>query len=356
MLRHEHADHTYVGVTLMYSDIIADQKNKYGKRLAILGHHYQSDEIIKHTDLKGDSLELARQIEKLEAEYIVFCGVHFMAESAAIVRRDDQKVYIPDAGAGCVMANMAPAWLVDKVLTRLIAETGKKIIPLAYVNTPAAVKTVCGKHGGTVCTSANAEKMLRWAQDQGDAVLFLPDKNLALNTADKLGIPAEKRMILNVRSEGTQIDVAEARDKDLLIWPGLCAIHQRFKLSQIEKFRTEYPDCKVVVHPECPPELVRAADGAGSTSYLIKYVEEAPAGTTIVVGTETNLVLRLKEIFPDKEILPLGTSYCSNMAKITEKKLADLLQSLETASYEDVSDEIREPARIALQRMLDVCK
>lgn len=340
----------------MYSDIIAEQKKKYGKRLAILGHHYQSDEIIKYTDIKGDSLELARQIEKLEAEYIVFCGVHFMAESAAIVRRDDQKIYIPDASAGCVMANMAPAWLVDKVLDRLIKESGRKIIPLAYVNTPAAVKSVCGKHGGTVCTSANAEKMLRWAQEQGDAVLFLPDRNLALNTADQIGITPEKRMLLNVRSRGTQIDVQETIDKELLIWPGLCAIHQRFKLSQIENLRATHPGCKVVIHPECPPELVLASDGAGSTSYLIKYVDEAPAGTTIVVGTETNLVLRLKEMFPTKNTLPLGISYCSNMAKITEKNLAELLQNLELVPYEDVSDDIREPARLALQRMLDVCK
>ncbi|CCO24547.1 quinolinate synthase NadA [Maridesulfovibrio hydrothermalis] len=339
----------------MYSDIIADQKKKYGNRLAILGHHYQSDEIIRHTDLKGDSLELARQIEKLEAEYIVFCGVHFMAESAAIVRRKNQKVYIPDASAGCVMANMAPAYLVDKVLTKIIKESGRKIIPLAYVNTPAAVKTVCGKHGGSVCTSANAEKMLSWALEQGDGVLFLPDKNLALNTADKLGIPDEKRMILNIRAQGDQIDVQQTLDKKLLIWPGLCAIHQRFKLSQVESFRAKYPGCKVVVHPECPPELVEAADGDGSTSYLIKYVADSPAGSTIIIGTETNLVNRLKNEFPDKNIIPLRISVCSNMAKINEKNLAELLQNLETASFEDVSDEIREPARIALERMLQVC-
>ncbi len=339
----------------MYSDIIAEQKKRYGKRLAILGHHYQSDEIIRHTDLKGDSLELARQIEKLEAEYIVFCGVHFMAESAAIVRRENQKVYIPDASAGCVMANMAPAWLVDKVLTKILNETGRKIIPLAYVNTPAAVKTVCGKHGGSVCTSANAEKMLSWALDQGDAVLFLPDKNLALNTANRLGIPEEKRMLLDIRGKGEKIDTKATKDKDLLIWPGLCAIHQRFKLSQMDKFRTDYPGCKIIVHPECPPELVKAADGDGSTSYLIKYVDEAPAGTTIVIGTETNLVNRLKNMFPDKNIMPLGISICSNMAKINEKNLANILQNLETAQYEDVSDEIREPAKKALERMLQVC-
>ncbi|WP_432736331.1 quinolinate synthase NadA [Maridesulfovibrio sp. FT414] len=339
----------------MYSDIITEQKKKYGKKLAILGHHYQSDEIIRHTDLKGDSLELARQIEKLEAQYIVFCGVHFMAESAAIVRRDDQKVYIPDASAGCVMANMAPAWLVDNVLTRILEETGRKIIPLAYVNTPAAVKTVCGKHGGSVCTSANAEKMLSWALEQGDAVLFLPDRNLALNTADKLGIPAEKRMILDIRGKGLQFDVQATKDKQLLIWPGLCAIHQRFKLAQIEQFRADYPGCRIVVHPECPPELVRAADGSGSTSYLIKYVDEAPAGTTIVIGTETNLVNRLKNIYPAKNIIPLGISVCSNMAKITEENLANLLVNLEATPYEDVSDAIRKPAKIALERMLEVC-
>ncbi len=278
-----------------------------------------------------------------------------MAESAAIVRRENQKVYIPDASAGCVMANMAPAWLVDKVLTKILNETGRKIIPLAYVNTPAAVKTVCGKHGGSVCTSANAEKMLSWALDQGDAVLFLPDKNLALNTANRLGIPEEKRMLLDIRGKGEKIDTKATKDKDLLIWPGLCAIHQRFKLSQMDKFRTDYPGCKIIVHPECPPELVKAADGDGSTSYLIKYVDEAPAGTTIVIGTETNLVNRLKNMFPDKNIMPLGISICSNMAKINEKNLANILQNLETAQYEDVSDEIREPAKKALERMLQVC-
>lgn len=339
----------------MYSDIIAEQKQKYGKRLAILGHHYQSDAIIRHTDLKGDSLELARQVESLDAEHIVFCGVHFMAESAAIVCRDDQKVYIPDASAGCVMANMAPAWLVDRILSRMIEESGRKIIPLAYVNTPAAVKTVCGKHGGSVCTSANAEKMLSWALEQGDSVLFLPDRNLALNTADKLRISADKRLLLDIRNKGDRIDIPSILDKQLLIWPGLCAIHQRFKLAQIEKFRNEYPGCKVVVHPECPPELVHASDGNGSTSYLIKYVENQPDGATIVIGTETNLVNRLKDMFPEKNIIPLGTSLCSNMAKITEEKLADLLQNLETAPVESVSEEIREPAKIALERMLQVC-
>ncbi|SDL19171.1 quinolinate synthetase [Maridesulfovibrio ferrireducens] len=339
----------------MYSKIISDIKAKYGSKLAILGHHYQADEIIRHTDLKGDSLELARQIDKLEAEYIVFCGVHFMAESAAIVRKANQKVYIPDPSAGCVMANMAPAELVDTVLTKILEESGRKIIPLAYVNTPAAVKAVCGKHGGSVCTSANAEKMLKWALERGDGVLFLPDKNLALNTADKLGIPENKRLILNIRKKGEKLNVEETLDKQLLIWPGLCAIHQKFKISQIENLRKKYPGAKVVVHPECPPEIVAAADGDGSTSYLIKYVTEAPVGSTIIIGTETNLVNRLAKQFPDKNILPLSVSFCSNMAKITEQKLAELLQNLESAEFEDVSDNIRIPAKVALERMLKVC-
>ncbi len=339
----------------MYSKTISDLKAKFGKKLAILGHHYQADDIIRHTDLKGDSLELARQIEKLDAEYIVFCGVHFMAESAAIVRKDNQKVYIPDSSAGCVMANMAPAELVDTVLSKILNETGRKIIPLAYVNTPAAVKAVCGKHGGSVCTSANAEKMLKWALERGDGVLFLPDKNLALNTADQLGIPEEKRLILDIRNKGANLDTTATMDKQLLIWPGLCAIHQRFKLSQIEKLRKEHPDAKVIVHPECPPELVKAADGNGSTSYLIKYVTEAPLGSTIIVGTETNLVNRLAKQFPDKHIIPLSVSFCSNMAKVTEQKLAELLKNIETSKFEDVSDDIRIPAKVALERMLKVC-
>lgn len=339
----------------MYSDIIKDIKSKYGNRLAILGHHYQSDAIIAHTDLKGDSLELARQIEKLDAEFIVFCGVHFMAESAAILKKDSQKILIPDSKAGCVMADMAPADLVQNILEDILNKTGKKIIPLAYVNTPAAVKAVCGKFGGSVCTSANAVKMMKWALNQGDSVMFLPDKNLGLNTADKLGIPSDRCYELDIRKGGRNIDMSMAVNADVLLWPGLCPIHQRFKINQIENMRSKYPEAKVVVHPECPPNLVKASDADGSTSFLIKYVQNSPSGSTVIIGTETNLVNRLSEMYKDINIVPLGESYCSNMAKITEKKLAELLQNIATTAGEDVSRDIREPAREALKRMLEAC-
>lgn len=365
MFRYEHADFSRIAANesppcgyqenIMYSSIIRNIKAKYGSRLAILGHHYQSDAIIGHTDLKGDSLELARQIDKLQAEYIVFCGVHFMAESAAILRKERQRIFIPDSSAGCVMANMAPADLVEFVLKRILKETGKKIIPLAYVNTPAAVKAVCGNYDGSVCTSANAVTMMKWALERGDGVLFLPDKNLAMNTADKLGLPAGSRCELDIRGGGMNVDMKAAAKSRLLMWPGLCPIHQRFKVNQIEEFRRRYPDALVAVHPECPPELVQAADADGSTSFLIKFVEQAPAGATIVVGTETNLVNRLDAIHHDKKVVPLGISFCSNMAKITEKNLAELLQNIESASEEDVEDDIRIPARKALERMLEAC-
>lgn len=339
----------------MYSKIISDIKAKYGSRLAILGHHYQSDAIIAHTDLKGDSLELARQIGNLEAEYIVFCGVHFMAESAAILRKDNQRIFIPNRSAGCVMANMAPANLVQNVLERILRETGKKIIPLAYVNTPAAVKAVCGTYDGSVCTSANAVTMMEWAANRGDGVLFLPDKNLAMNTAAKIGIPDNAICELDIRGGGKNIDMDAAGKAKLLLWPGLCPVHQRFKVTQIDNLRAKYPNALIAVHPECPPEIVQAADADGSTSFLIKFVKKAPAGSTIVIGTETNLVNRLATMFPDKKIVPLGTSFCSNMAKITEKNLADLLEHIETAEQEDVDKNIRIPARKALERMLEAC-
>jgi quinolinate synthase len=339
----------------MYSKIIKDIKNKYGAKLAILGHHYQSDEIIQHTDLKGDSLELARQIGNLDAEYIVFCGVHFMAESAAILRKENQKIFIPDKSAGCVMANMAPADLVEKIIEKISKQTEKKVIPLAYVNTPAAVKAVCGKYDGSVCTSANAVTMMKWALEKGDSVLFLPDKNLAMNTADKLGLDETERYEMDIRNCGDKIDMNSASKARLIMWPGLCPIHQRFKIKDIDHFRTKFPEAKIAVHPECPPELVKESDADGSTSFLIKYVEQAPDGATIVIGTETNLVDRLAAKYKNKTILPLGQSFCSNMAKITEKNLAELLQNIENFNEEDVDDNIRIPARKALERMLEAC-
>jgi quinolinate synthase len=338
------------------SERIEAVRARMGDRLAIVGHHYQSDEVIRHTDAAGDSLELARTLPGPPVEHIVFCGVYFMAESAAILAKPGQQVHIPDEEASCVMADMAPDFLVAAVLKRLLA-SGRRVIPLAYVNSSAAVKAVCGRFGGAVCTSANAPAMLRWALNQGDGVLFLPDKNLARNTADKLGLPEQERLILDVRAGGDNVDPQAHKNVQLFIWPGVCSVHHRFKLEHVRRVREQGPEAKVAVHPECCPEVVQAADGDGSTSYLIKYCEQAPEGSAVCVGTEINLVRRLAERHaPGKRIFPLVESCCANMAKITEEKLAAQLERLEAAEPVFVPEELAEPSRLALQRMLEACR
>lgn len=336
------------------TESIASIKARLGKKLCILAHHYQVDDVVRHADIAGDSLELARRIDGLEAEHIVFCGVHFMAETAAILARPEQKVHIPDVEASCVMAEMVPAELAEIVLHRLNSG-GRRIIPLTYVNSSAAVKAVCGQFGGSVCTSANAPVMLRWALEQGDGVLFMPDANLGRNTAAILGLPDREIMRLDVRGGGRLVN-PPAEHIRLLLWPGLCAIHAKFFPEHIEKARADHPGALVLVHPECDPEIVTLADGAGSTSYLIREVAAAPTGSTVFVGTEWNLVNRLRQRHTDKDVRPLRRVLCSNMAKITEEKLHATLQSLDHAAPVRVEHAIAAPARLALERMLAACR
>ncbi|QJB57796.1 quinolinate synthase NadA [Pseudodesulfovibrio sp. zrk46] len=338
---------------------ITQIKKEMGDKLVILGHHYQSDDIINFTDIRGDSLELARQIGQLDAEHIVFCGVYFMAESAAILRRQNQKIHIPDTSATCPMADMAEANRVEKTL-EILQKNGRKVIPLTYVNSSAAVKGVVGRYDGSVCTSANAKTMLEWALKQGDAVLFLPDKQLARNTANLLEIPKSKRLVL---SEGViegdpelHIDPSTAEDKQLIVWPGYCPIHQDFTLDSIKTIRENEPEAKIVVHPECGQEVVKASDGNGSTTFLIKYANEAPAGSTVYIGTETNLVNRLASQHKETKVIkPLAVSLCEDMGKITVDNLAALLKDIDNSTPVDVDEEIKKTARIALERMLKVC-
>lgn len=334
-------------------------KSEMGDKLSILGHHYQTDDVIRFTDIQGDSLELARKITNLDAEHIVFCGVFFMAESAAILCRDDQKIHIPDVTASCPMADMAEAGRVRKTL-EVLQKGGRKIVPLTYVNSSAAVKAVVGEHDGSVCTSANARTMLDWALNQGDAVLFLPDMHLGCNTANVLGIPENQRLILpkDVMDGNPElhIDPATAEDKKLILWPGFCPIHEEFTLESIRAIRENEPEARIVVHPECSPAVVNASDGNGSTTYLIKYAEEAPDGTTVCIGTEENLVNRLAARHTGRKVIrPLLSSQCEDMGKITVEKLANTLENLNYSTPVTVSNAIREPARLALKRMLAVC-
>lgn len=328
-------------------------RRERGSDLAILAHHYQTDDVVAHADILGDSLELSRKIAALSAKDIVFCGVYFMAETAAMLAAPGQRIHIPAPDAACVMSEMAPAALVETVLTRL-REAGRDVLPLTYVNSSAAVKAVVGACGGAVCTSANAPKMLRWALDHGRGVLFLPDKMLGQNTCNALGVPESARHILDVRGGGSQIDLAAAAKAEVLLWPGQCVIHARFKARDIAAIRVQTPEARIVVHPECSPETVSAADAAGSTSFIIKYVAEAPVGSEIVIGTEINLVKRLaKQYQGQKTIRPLALSACSNMAKGTEANLLTTLENLDAAEPVRVDEAVRAPAALAVTRMLE---
>ena len=330
-----------------------------GDSLSILGHHYQSDQVIACTDIRGDSLELARKIHELKAEHIVFCGVYFMAESAAILSRPGQKIHIPDPTATCPMADMAEAGRVRKTLD-MLQESGSRVIPLTYVNSSAAVKGVVGEYHGSVCTSANAKVMLEWAFTQGDAVLFLPDQHLGNNTADALGIPADQRLTL---PEGVihgdpelLFNPDSAEGKKLILWPGYCPIHAEFTMQAVRAIRENEPNAKIVVHPECDPAIVKASDGNGSTTFLINYADKAPAGSTVYIGTEENLVKRLAAQHAGcKTIKPLLSAQCEDMGKTTLENLAAKLMTLDKAKPVTVDNAIKEPARLALERMLAVC-
>ena len=333
---------------------IAAIRQERGASLAILAHHYQRDEVVAHADILGDSLELSRRIPTLAAKDIVFCGVYFMAETAVTLAAPGQRIHLPAPDAACVMSDMAPAALVETVLTRLEA-AGRDVLPLTYVNSSAAVKAACGRRGGAVCTSANAGVMLRWALDQGRGVLFLPDKMLGQNTCRALGVAPERLHFLDVRAGGSRLDLEAAGRAEVLLWPGQCVIHSRFKPEHIQAVRRETPQAKVVVHPECAPETVALADAAGSTSFIIKFVAEAPPGADIVVGTEIHLVSRLATQYQGlKTVRPLRVSGCTNMAKGTEAKLLAALTALDTAPPVSVPADVVQPAREAVERMLAV--
>ena len=337
---------------------IEKRRREFGPALTIVGHHYQAEEVIRHVDFRGDSLELARRTAKADSEHIVFCGVYFMAESSALLAKPGQRVYLPEPSAECSMALMSPADLLEDIMATL-GRSGRKIVPLAYVNSTLAVKAVVGRHGGATCTSANARIMLEWARERGDAVLFLPDKNLGRNTADLLGIPENARHELNIRENGRRLDAGAAEKAQLLLWPGFCSIHTRFTVRQVERMRAEHPGARIVVHPECTPQVVAAADAAGSTSFIIRYVAEAPAGSTVVVGTEINLVERLAAEHKGRvKVLPLVESACTHMAQTTEERLGAALEDIAAGGsgfLVTVPEEIKAPAKEALERMLTAC-
>ena len=335
-------------------------KEKLGDKVFVLGHHYQRDEVIQFADVTGDSFKLARDAaNKPEAEYIVFCGVHFMAESADILTSDDQKVVLPDLAAGCSMADMATAEQVAEcwdVLTD--AGIADRVVPVSYMNSSADIKAFTGKHGGTICTSSNAKRALDWAFEQGEQVLFLPDQHLGRNTAVRdLGMSLDDCVLYNPHKPNGGLTVEQLRNAKMILWRGHCSVHGRFSLESVEDVRTRVPGVRVLVHPECKHEVVAAADEVGSTEYIIKALDAAPAGSKWAIGTELNLVRRLANAHPDKEIVFLDKTvcFCSTMNRIDLPHLVWTLESLAEGALVnriEVDRETESFAKLALERML----
>jgi len=345
---------------------IRQAKDHLGSRLLILGHHYQRDEVMAWADARGDSFGLSRiAADQAEAEFVVFCGVHFMAESADILTGDHQQVLLPDLNAGCSMADMADIDSVEEAWDTLSTVTDiERVVPVTYMNSSAALKAFVGRHGGVVCTSSNARAVLTWAlgpdgqgRRRGDQVLFFPDQHLGRNTGFELGYAAEDMAVWNPRLDRGGLDEATLKTTSLLLWKGHCSVHQRFRPAHIDAFRAEHPDGIVVVHPECAHDVVEAADQVGSTDFIIRAVAEAPPGSVIGVGTEIHLVKRLDDETPDKTVVSLDPLVCpcSTMFRIDAPHLAWVLEGLvegEVRNRITVDGDTAQWARVALERML----
>ncbi|WP_026975394.1 quinolinate synthase NadA [Alicyclobacillus contaminans] len=344
-----------------WTERITAAKAALGERLLILGHHYQKDEVIQFADLTGDSFKLARlAAENRTAEYIVFCGVHFMAETADILTGDHQRVILPDLNAGCSMADMANPDEVEECW-QLVQETfGDTTIPITYVNSAAVLKAFCGQRGGAVCTSSNARKILDWAFHNGDRVLFFPDEHLGRNTALAMGLADRELVVYNQRTASFEwLPGQSPEDVRVILWKGFCSVHQRFQPAQVQALRDQYPGIRVIVHPECNHDVVAAADQFGSTEYIISQIEAAPAGTVWAIGTEVNLVHRLAKQHPEQTILSLNPIVCpcTTMSRISPYHLTWALESLrrgEVVNQISVPNAIAVWAKRALDTMLTI--
>jgi quinolinate synthase len=331
-----------------------------GDEVMILGHHYQRDEVIDFADIRGDSFKLAQAAaDNPQAKYIFFCGVHFMAESADILTTSEQQVILPDLSAGCSMADMASSVQVNDCWAQLEKlNLGSKTIPITYMNSSAAIKAFTGKNGGAVCTSSNAERAMKWAFEKGEKVLFLPDQHLGRNTAVlKLGLTLDDCVIWNPWKSNGGLTEEQIRNAKVILWRGHCSVHGRFSLENIKDARSKLADVKILVHPECQHEVVAAADVVGSTEMIIQTITNAPAGSSWAIGTELNLVQRLANENPDKNVIFLDKTicYCSTMNRIDLPHLVWAMESLvggEVVNQIRVSPEIAKHAKVALDRML----
>lgn len=349
---------------LLMPDTSLDERNArakaaLGNRVVILGHHYQRDEVIRFADFCGDSLKLSQQAGQSRAEFIVFCGVHFMAESADILRQPHQKVILPDLNAGCSMADMADIDQVETCWEQLQEVGDLKVVPVTYMNSAAAIKAFTGRQGGAVCTSSNAAVVMRWAFERGEKVLFLPDEHLGRNTAYRMGIPLEAMAVWDPRKDLGGLPEDKLRRARVLLWKGYCSVHQRFLPEHVERVRREHPGIRVIAHPECRWEVCELADEIGSTEGILKAIVASPPGSKWAVATEIHLVNRLAHQHPDKLVISLDPNVCvcTTMFRISPQHLCWVLENLVAGRMVNqitVDRETRHWARLALERMLNL--
>ncbi len=345
---------------------IAAARRELGARAVVLGHHYQRDEVIRFADFRGDSYKLAQAAGRTNAAYIVFCGVHFMAESADILAHMGQQVILPDLNAGCSMADMAEIGQVESCWEQLMAldltdDHGRGITPLTYMNSTAAIKSFCGERGGLVCTSSNAAAAFKWAFARNQKILFLPDQHLGRNTAFAMGIPLEECVVWDPFMVQGGVTVEKLRSARVILWKGHCSVHQRFLPEHVDKVRTRFPGIQVIVHPECRWEVCQKADGIGSTERLIKMIADAPEGSKFAVGTEIHLVNRMGKDFAKegKTVITLDESgcLCTTMFRISPQHLCWALENLtedNVVNRIQVPEEVKYWSRVALDRMLEI--
>jgi len=343
---------------------IAAARAQLGEDCVILGHHYQRDEVIRFSDFQGDSWRLSQQASQARGSYIVFCGVHFMAESADILARGDQKVVLPDLNAGCSMADMAEIGQVEDCWQQLVrlgitTQEGVGVTPMTYMNSTAAIKAFCGERGGAVCTSSNAPAAFRWAFDRNEKVLFLPDQHLGRNTGYGMGIPLSEMVVWDPYMIGGGVLPDRLKTAKVILWKGHCSVHQRFLPEHVDKVRTKHPGIKVIVHPECRWEVCQKADALGSTDVLRKIVADAPAGQAFAIGTEIHLVNRLAKQYPEKPIMTLDDAgcLCTTMYRISPQHLCWALENLVDGNVVNqikVKQQVKRWARVALDRMLEI--
>ena len=339
---------------------ITRAKERLGSRLVILGHHYQRDEVVKFADYRGDSLRLSQLAAgRREAEYIVFCGVHFMAESADILSGDRQVVILPDLNAGCSMADMANLEQVEVCWETLAGANDGKLVPVTYINSTAAIKAFVGRNGGAVCTSSNARKVMEWALARGEKALFVPDEHLGRNTGYALGIPLENMAVWDPKEENGGLTDREIAEAKIYLWKGHCSVHMRFRPEHVERVRKSHPGIRVIAHPECTWEVCQAADEVGSTEYILKRVIESPPGSAWAVGTEIHMIRRLAREHPDRLVISLDdcVCMCSTMFRISPQHLCWTLESLcsgQVVNRVAVDPETKRWALVALDRMLEI--